>query len=98
MAVADLAANILVKNRLSPMFLGKFYDYTSSYSKEGKRIIMQIKGGQLSRPVDDIDDLKLVESTDAYLIYTNELTHKIYFRQYYYEYYSFFTKRVYFQI
>ena len=72
MAVADLAANILVKNRLSPMFLGKFYDYTSSYSKEGKRIIMQIKGGQLSRPVDDIDDLKLVESTDAYLIYTND--------------------------
>ena len=72
MADADLAANILVKNRLSPMFLGKFYDYTSSYSKEGKRIIMQIKGGQLSRPVDDIDDLKLVESTDAYLIYTND--------------------------
>ena len=72
MAVADLAANILVKNRLSPMFLGKFYDYTSSYSKEGKRIIMQIKGGQLSRPVDDIDDLKLVESTDTYLIYTND--------------------------
>lgn len=69
---ADLAANILIKNRLSPMFLGKFYDYTSRYDKDDKRIIMQIKGGQLSRPIDDVDDLKLVEGNDTYCIYTND--------------------------
>lgn len=69
---ADLAANILVKNRLSPMFLGKFYDYTSKYDKDDKRIVMQIKGGQLSRPIDDVDDLKLVDGNDTYCIYTND--------------------------
>ncbi len=69
---ADLAANILIKNRLSPMFLGKFYDYTSRYDKDDKRIVMQIKGGQLSRPIDDVDDLKLVEGNDTYCIYTND--------------------------
>lgn len=69
---ADLAGNIVVKNRLSPMFLGKFYDYENSYNQEGKRIIMQIKGGELSRPIDDVDDLKLVEGNDTYAIYTND--------------------------
>ena len=69
---ADLAGNILIKNRLSPMFLGKFYDYENSYNKEGKRIIMQIKGGELSRPIDDVEDLKLVEGNDTYAIYTND--------------------------
>ena len=80
---ADLAGNILVKNRLSPMFLGKYYDYTSSYDKEGKRILMQIKGGNLSRPIDDVDDLTLVEGNDRYAIYSNDeewrkfLPHKV---------------------
>ena len=69
---ADLAGNVLIKNRLSPMFLGKFYDYENTYEKEGKRIIMQIKGGELSRPIDDVDDLKLVEGNDTYAIYTND--------------------------
>ena len=54
------------------MFLGKFYDYENSYNKEGKRIIMQIKGGELSRPIDDVEDLKLVEGNDTYAIYTND--------------------------
>lgn len=68
----DMAANVLVKNRLSPMFLGKFYDYTSSYDKDDKRIMLQIKGGQLSRPIDDVDDLKLVEGNNTYLVYTDD--------------------------
>ena len=72
LVAADLAGNILIKNRLSPMFLGKFYDYENSYDKEGKRIIMQIKGGELSRPIDDVEDLKLVDGNDTYAIYTND--------------------------
>ena len=54
------------------MFLGKFYDYENTYDKEGKRIIMQIKGGELSRPIDDVDDLKLVEGNETYAIYSND--------------------------
>lgn len=76
LGIADLAGNVLVKNRLSPMFLGKFYDFENSYDKEGKRILMQIKGGELSRPVDDVDDLKLVEGTKTYAIYTNDENYK----------------------
>ena len=72
LASADLAGNILIKNRLSPMFLGKYYDYVNTYNKEGKRIIMQIKGGELSRPIDDVDDLTLVEGNDTYAIYSND--------------------------
>lgn len=69
---ADLAGNIMVKNKLSPMFLGRFYDYENNYDKEGCRIIMQIKGGNLSRPVDDLDGIELVENNKTYLIYTND--------------------------
>ncbi len=72
LGIADLAGNILVKNRLSPMFLGRFYDYTSNYDKDDKRITMQIKGSNLSRPIDDVDDLKLVEGNSTYAIYTND--------------------------
>lgn len=72
LGISDLAGNILIKNRLSPMFLGKYYDYSSKYDKDDKRILMQIKGGELSRPIDNIDDLKLVEGNDRYVIYTND--------------------------
>lgn len=72
LTVADLAGNILVKNRLSPMFLGRFYDYTSKYDKDDKRITIQIKGSNLSRPIDDVDDLKLVEGNSTYVIYSND--------------------------
>ena len=78
LSIADLAGNVLVKNRLSPMFLGKYFDYENSYSPDdpNKRILMQIKGGELSRPVDDVDDLKLVEGNDTYVIYTNDDNYK----------------------
>ena len=69
---ADLAGNVMVKNKLSPMFLGRFYDYENNYNKEGCRIIMQIKGGNLSRPVDDLDGIELVENNKTYLVYTND--------------------------
>ena len=72
LGISDLAGNILIKNRLSPMFLGKYYDYSSKYDKDDKRILMQIKGGELSRPIDNVDDLKLVEGNDRYVIYTND--------------------------
>ena len=76
LGIADLAGNVLVKNRLSPMFLGKIYDYPNTYANEGKRIIVQVKGGELSRPVDDIDDLQLVDGTKTYAVYTNDENYK----------------------
>ena len=58
------------------MFLGKIYDYPNTYANEGKRIIVQVKGGELSRPVDDIDDLQLVDGTKTYAVYTNDENYK----------------------
>ena len=69
---ADLAGNILVKNKTSPMFLGKYYDYTSSYDNPEGRILFQLKGKELSRPIDDVDDLKLVDGNKKYNIYSND--------------------------
>ncbi len=69
---AEMAASIQIKNRLSPMFLGRFYDYENSYDKNGCRILMQIKGGNLSRPVDDLDGVELAENNKNYLVYTND--------------------------
>jgi len=69
---AELAASIQIKNRLSPMFLGRFYDYENTYDKNGCRILMQIKGGNLSRPVDDLDGIELVENNKNYIVYTND--------------------------
>jgi uncharacterized integral membrane protein len=68
---ADLAGNIMVKNRLSPMFLGRYFVYQNDFKGEDKYIVFQLKGGQLSRPIDNIDDLKLVEGNNYYCIYTN---------------------------
>ena len=68
---ADLAGNILLKNRTCPMFLGKLYVYQNNFKEKDKVILFQLKGGQLSKPVDDVDDLKLVEGNDAYSIYSN---------------------------
>lgn len=72
LGVADLAATILIKGKTAPMFLGRYYDYENTYSKEGKRILMQVKGGELSRPIDDIEDLPYVEETKHYVIYSND--------------------------
>jgi hypothetical protein len=76
LSIADLAGNVLVKGKTMPMFLGRLYDYENFYSKSEKRILFQLKGGQLSRPLDDIEDLKLVEGNDTYAIYTNDEDYK----------------------
>jgi len=68
---ADLAGNIMVKNRLSPMFLGRYFVYKNDFKEDNQYIIFQLKGGQLSRPVDNIDDLKLVEGNNVYCVYSN---------------------------
>ncbi len=71
---ADLAAFVLIKNRTSPMFLGKFYQLENSYAEENKYILFQLKGGEYSRPIDDVesDDISLVEGNDIYAIYSND--------------------------
>jgi hypothetical protein len=72
-----MAGNIMIKNRLSPMFLGRFFDYDNSYDKEGCRIILQIKGGNLSRPVDDLDGIELVENNNVEITnYLNSCSQK----------------------
>ncbi|MCI7602407.1 MAG: hypothetical protein MSS77_04695 [Mollicutes bacterium] len=72
----DLAASILIKGKTSPMFLGKFYKFPCSYSKENSVILYQLKGGELSRPLDDVDDLKLVDGNKKYNVYSNDDNYK----------------------
>lgn len=77
MIYADLAASIIVKNRTSPMFLGKFYSYDySSYKKEDGIITFQLKGKELSRPLDDLDGLTERENEKRYVIYSNDDDYK----------------------
>ncbi len=71
-ASADLAGFILVNKRTAPMFLGKIFEVDNNYNLDGKYILFQLKGGQLSRPIDDVDDLTLVEGNDIYCIYSND--------------------------
>lgn len=68
----DLAANMKVKGRLSPKFLGRYYSFKANNKTDGKVTIFQLKGGALSVPLDDIDDLKLIEGNDKYCIYSND--------------------------
>ena len=75
----DIAANVLVKNRTSPMFLGKLYVYPNNYKEKDKVITFQLVGGELSKPINDIDDLKLVDGNDTYKVYSNDESYKKYF-------------------
>lgn len=79
--VADLAANTLVKGRLSPKFLGRFYSIKADLKTSGKVTLFQLKGGNLSVELDNIDDLKLVEGNEKYAIYTNDENYKKVFTQ-----------------
>jgi len=72
LGVADLAGFMLVKGRTSPLFLGRYFDYENSYSKEGCRILMQVKGGELSKPLDNLEGLEKVSETNRYVIYSND--------------------------
>jgi len=68
----DLAGNTLIKGKLSPKFLGKFYSIKLPIDTSDKVTVFQLKGGKLSVPVDNIGDLKLVEGNDTYVIYSND--------------------------
>jgi hypothetical protein len=68
----DLAANTMIKGKLSPKFLGRFYSMKLPLDTKDKVTIFQLKGGKLSVPIDDIQDLKLVEGNDVYAIYSND--------------------------
>lgn len=85
----DISANVLVKGRTSPMFLGKLYCLERKHEetkeilekKEGEQteatdvkkdvIIFQLKGGDLSRPIDDVEGLEKIEETNTYVLYSN---------------------------
>lgn len=73
---ADLAAAIMIKNRTSPLFLGKYYDYDFPYEKENLYILFQLKGKELSRPIDDIEGLEKKQDNDRYIIYSNDNEYK----------------------
>lgn len=75
MVSCDIAGSILVKNKTSPMFLGKFVDIDNEYDKNFV-ILFQLKGKELSRPIDDVEGLKLVEGNNKYVIYTNDEQYK----------------------
>ena len=68
----DLAANYKVKNRLAPKFLGRYYSFKPNFKTDGKVTIFQLKGGELSVPIDDIDDLNFIEGNKQYCIYSND--------------------------
>ena len=68
----DLAANMKIKGKLSPKFLGRYYSFKANNKTNGKVTVFQLKGGKLSIPLDDIDDLKLIEGNDKYCIYSND--------------------------
>ena len=72
----DLAANQVIKGKLSPKFLGRFYSVKAPLKTSGKITLFQLKGGKLSVPVDDIDSLKLVEGNNKYVIYTDDENYK----------------------
>ena len=61
-----------IKGKLSPKFLGRYYSFKANNKTNGKVTVFQLKGGKLSIPLDDIDDLKLIEGNDKYCIYSND--------------------------
>lgn len=68
----DLAGNTKVKGKLSPKFLGRFFSIKTGTKTDGKVTLFQLKGGNLSVAVDDIEDLKLIEGNDDYVVYSND--------------------------
>ncbi len=93
LVTCDISANVLVRGRTSPMFLGKLYclerkheDIKPILKKEGEEeasevkdesiIIFQLKGGELSKPLDDIEGLEKVDDTESYVVYSNDKKYK----------------------
>ena len=69
--ISETAGCILIKNRTSPKFLGKFFVCPIKYEKP-TTILFQLKGKELSQPIDNIDNLELKEGNDKYVIYSND--------------------------
>lgn len=72
----DLAANTVIKGKLSPKFLGRFYSIKAPIDTKEKVTLFQLKGGKYSNPLDDIENLKLVEGNDVYAIYSDDENYK----------------------
>ncbi len=70
-AISETAGCVLIKNRTSPKFLGKFFVCPIKYEKP-TTILFQLKGKELSQPVDNIQNLELKEGNDKYVIYSND--------------------------
>ncbi len=70
-AISETAGCVLIKNRTSPKFLGKFFVCPIKYEKP-TTILFQLKGKELSQPVDYIDNLELKEGNDKFVIYSND--------------------------
>lgn len=75
--LSETAGCILVKNKTKPMFLGKFFICNIKYEKP-TTILFQLKGKELSQPVDAINNLELKEGNDKYVIYSNDDDYKEY--------------------
>lgn len=71
----DVAGSVVIKGRPSPRFLGKLYVYPYK-GKEEDRCLFQLKGKELSCPVDDIDDLTIIEGNDKYVYYVDKEENK----------------------
>ncbi len=78
--LSETAGCIYVKNKTKPMFLGKFFICNIKYEKP-TTILFQLKGKELSQPVDQISNLELKEGNDKYVIYSNDDDYKEYLNE-----------------
>lgn len=67
----DCAASILEKRRPIPHFLGRMFVFNLNDVDSSLRGIYQIKGGEYSFKVDDIEDLTLIDGNDKHTFYAN---------------------------
>ncbi|MGP1413808.1 MAG: hypothetical protein ACTTID_01560 [Bacillales bacterium] len=70
--IAELAANSIIKGKLSPKFLGYFYSVSIKNNSKGKQSVFQLKGKELSIPLDGCIDLKIIEDNKNHIIYSND--------------------------
>lgn len=68
----DCAASILVKNRPQPRFLGRMFVFDLKDVDPSLRALFQVKGKEYSYPVDDIEEMSLVDGNDKYSFYLNK--------------------------
>lgn len=73
----DCAAITAEKGQRGPKFVGRVFvfDFTDKY-ESGMRVLYQKKGGKLSIPVDDIEDLTCIENNPKYIYYVSKPEYK----------------------